>query len=70
MSQPTVIEKIRQQQVEKKPFVSFEFFPPKTEEGVPPLLERMKRLQRQGTLKARSPQQAKARGQLLKTSRS
>ena len=39
---------LRRLEAEKQSFVSFEFFPPKTEDGVKALVERIKRYQRQG----------------------
>jgi methylenetetrahydrofolate reductase (NADPH) len=39
-----IIDKIRQRIEEKKPFFSFEFFPPKTGEGVANLYVRFDRM--------------------------
>jgi hypothetical protein len=41
---PKIIDKIRQRIEEKRPFFSFEFFPPKTEEGAVNLYIRFDRM--------------------------
>lgn len=45
---PKIITELRRREAAGEKFVSFEFFPPKTEDGVAPLLERMKRFKLQG----------------------